>query len=167
MSVAAVQGHLQESDGIERIEMGPYIQKLSAGLAASMIAPGQDLEIKVDAGAGELPSSDAVSIGLIVTELIINAIKYAFPEARASALVQVTFEMARADWKLTVADNGTGRREREDGSEPSGLGAVLVAALAKQLKAQIVEKSSTDGLEIAIARATFQPTTDRAAAAYA
>ena len=167
MSVAAVQGHLQESDGIERIEMGPYIQKLSAGLAASMIAPGQDLEIKVDAGAGELPSSDAVSIGLIVTELIINAIKYAFPEARASALVQVTFEMARADWKLTVADNGTGRRERADGSEPSGLGAVLVAALAKQLKAQIVEKSSTDGLEIAIARATFQPTTDRAAAAYA
>jgi chemotaxis protein methyltransferase CheR len=79
----------------------------------------------------------------------------------------VTFEMARADWKLTVSDNGSGRRERDDGSEPSGLGAVLVAALSKQLKAQIFEKSSTEGLEIAIARATFQPTTGRAEAAHA
>lgn len=167
MSVAAVQSHLQASDGIERIEMGPYLKKLSAGLAASMIAPGQDVEIEVMSGAGALPSSDAVSIGLIVTELIINAIKYAFPNGRSGAHVQVTFEMARADWKLTVSDNGSGRRERDDGSEPSGLGAVLVAALSKQLKAQIFEKSSTEGLEIAIARATFQPTTGRAEAAHA
>jgi two-component sensor histidine kinase len=167
MSVAAVQSHLQEADGIERIEMGPYLKKLSAGLASSMVDRPQDVAMTVTAGAGALPSSDAVSIGLIVTELIINAIKYAFPEPRSSALIEVTFEMARADWKLTVSDNGIGRRDGEDESESTGLGTILVAALAKQLKAQIVEKSSTEGLEIAVARATFQPNLERAEAAHA
>ncbi|HEX2802493.1 MAG TPA: histidine kinase dimerization/phosphoacceptor domain -containing protein [Sphingomicrobium sp.] len=164
MSVAAVQSHLQASDGIERIEMGPYLTKLSAGLAASMIDPRQDVEISVEAGAGALPSSDAVSLGLIVTELIINAIKYAFPQSRSSAHVRVRFEMARSDWKLTVSDNGTGRLEKVEESESSGLGTVLVAALAKQLKAQIVEKSSAKGLEIAVTKATFQPSVERAVA---
>src|SRR6185503_2913364 len=66
MSVAAVQSHLHASDGIEHIE------------------------IRVSADAGELPTSDAVSIGLIVTELIINAVKYAFPIPRSSAAIRVT-----------------------------------------------------------------------------
>ena len=157
MSVAAVQSHLQGSDGIERIEMGPYLSKLSAGLAASMVDPTQDVAITVEAETGALPSSDAVSIGLIVTELIINAIKYAFPEKRIGATIRVLFETARSDWKLTVADNGVGRAQAPEASQSSGLGAVLVAALAKQLHAQIVETSSASGLEIAVTRATFQP----------
>ena len=79
MSVAAVQGHLHASDGIEQIEIGPYLTKLCSGLASSMVGPKQDIEITVIADSGTLPTSHAVSIGLIVTELIINAVKYAFP----------------------------------------------------------------------------------------
>jgi two-component sensor histidine kinase len=156
MSVAAVQSHLQASQGIERIEIGPYLTKLSAGLASSMVDPPREIAITVSAGAGALPSSDAVSIGLIVTELIINAIKYAFPEQQSAAAIAVTFEMARSDWNLTVSDNGTGKRPSDEAPASTGLGTVLVAALAKQLKAQITEKSSARGLEIVIARATFR-----------
>jgi chemotaxis protein methyltransferase CheR len=163
MSVAAVQDHLQASDGIERIEMGPYLTKLSAGLASSMVDPSHDIGIAVESGPGSLPSSDAVSIGLIVTELIINAIKYAFPGSRPGAKILVRFEMARSDWKLTVCDNGIGRCGGSETSESTGLGAVLVAALAKQLRAQVVEESSPRGLEIAITRATFQPGLPKAA----
>ena len=47
MSVAAVQGHLHASDGIEQIEMGPYLTKLSAGLASSMVGPKQNIDIVV------------------------------------------------------------------------------------------------------------------------
>jgi len=155
MSVAVVQGHLSASDGIEQIEMGPYLTKLSAGLASSMVGPRQHIDITVAASAGGLPTSHAVSIGLIVTELIINAIKYAFPEARSAARIRVTFEMAESDWKLTVADNGVGRSGQEDGQVVTGLGTALVGALAKQLKAQITETSSTEGLEVAVTRSTF------------
>ncbi len=163
MSVAAVQGHLHASDGIEQIEMGPYLTKLSSGLASSMVDPGQDIDIAVSADPGALPTSDAVSIGLIVTELIINAVKYAFPVARSAAGVQVTFEMAKSDWKLTVADNGCGRRQTDETSASTGLGTVLVAALAKQLKAQVSEVSSDKGMAVAVTKATFESRLPRAA----
>jgi len=156
MSVAAVQSHLQEVDGIEQIEMAPYLKKLSSGLAASMVDAGGDIQIEVTAGPGSLPSSHAVSIGLIVTELIINAIKYAFPKDRKSKRIDVGFEMAKSDWKLTVSDNGLGRAQGEGAAAATGLGAVLVDALAKQLNARVSEKSSANGLEIIVTRATFQ-----------
>jgi len=156
MSVAAVQNHLNTSEGIEQIRMGPYLTKLSAGLASSMVGPKQHIDIAVAVSEGALPTSHAVSIGLIVTELIINAIKYAFPERHASARIRVTFEMAKSDWKLTVADNGAGRNTKDELKTSTGLGTALIGALAKQLKAQITETSSTKGLIVAVTRSTFE-----------
>jgi two-component sensor histidine kinase len=156
MSVATVQSHLHASNGIEQIEMGPYLTKLSAGLASSMVGPTQSIDIVVVAGAGALPTSHAVSVGLIVTELIMNAIKYAFPKRRASARIRVTFEKARSDWKLTVSDNGVGRWRNESPKTSTGLGTALVGALAKQLEAQISEPSSLKGLTVEVTRSTFE-----------
>jgi chemotaxis protein methyltransferase CheR len=156
MSVAAVQNHLHASDGIEQIDMGPYLTKLSAGLASSMVGPKQNIEIVAAASEGALPSSHAVSVGLIVTELIMNAIKYAFPRARVSARIRVTFEMDKADWKLTVSDNGVGRLSNEESKTSTGLGTVLIAALARQLNAQISETSSRKGLTVDVTRSTFE-----------
>jgi chemotaxis protein methyltransferase CheR len=155
MSVATVQSHLHASDGIEEIEMGPYLTKLSAGLASSMVGPKQHIDIAVAASAGALPTSHAVSHGLIVTELIMNAIKYAFPQARASARIRVTFEKAKSDWKLTVSDNGVGRLQNAESDTSTGLGTALIGALAKQLNAQISETSSPKGLSVAVTRSTF------------
>ena len=156
MSVAAVQSHLHASEGIEQIEMGPYLTKLSAGLASSMVGPKQHIDMAVVARDGTLPSSHAVSVGLIVTELIMNAIKYAFPQAHTSARIRVTFEMDKSDWNLTVADNGVGRLAKEDSKNSTGLGTALVAALAKQLGAQISETSTPEGLSVAVTRSTFE-----------
>lgn len=154
MSVAAVQSHLHVTDGIDHIDIGAYLTKLSAGLAASMIGPHQGIEIEVVADEGTLETSHAVSLGLIVTELVINAIKYAFPTARVGARILVTFEMDEADWKLSVSDNGCGRSITAT-TPSSGLGAVIVEALAKQLQARIDEVSSPNGLRVEVTRATF------------
>lgn len=85
MSVAAVQNHLHASEGIEQIEMGPYLTKLGAGLASSMVGPKQNIDIVVAASEGALPSSHAVSVGLIVTELIMNVPFQGRVRRRASA----------------------------------------------------------------------------------
>ena len=156
MSVAAVQRQLNASHGIEQIEMGPYLTKLSEGLASSMVGPKQSIDIVVAASEGALPSSHAVSVGLIVTELIMNAIKHAFPKAHASARIRVTFEMAKSDWKLTVSDNGFGRLHTENTKSSTGLGTALIAALAKQLNAQISEASSPKGFTVDVTRSTFE-----------
>ena len=163
MSVAAVQSHLHDVEGIEQIDMGAYLTKLAAGLAASMIGPKQKIRIVVAADDGTLSTSQAVSLGLIATELIINAIKYAFPTKRASARIRVTFEMAQSDWKLTVSDNGTGRTPGEAAEPGSGLGTALIGALAKQLGAQITEVSTDKGLTVDVTRATFVGQLSRAA----
>jgi two-component sensor histidine kinase len=156
MSVAAVQSHLHSVNGIDRIDIAAYLTKLSAGLAASMIGPHHGIDIDVEADEGTLQSSEAVSLGLIVTELVINAIKYAFPTARGGARVLVKFEFDEADWKLCVSDNGIGRNPAAaPATASSGLGTAIVAALAKQLKAQIHEVSSASGLRIEVTHATL------------
>src|SRR3546814_1931896 len=75
MSVAAVQQHLDMSDGIDQIEVGNYLQKLCTGLGTSMIGDSQPVTITVSSDTGMIPSEKAVSLGLIVPELVINALR--------------------------------------------------------------------------------------------
>src|SRR5476649_2743384 len=109
MSVAAVQSHLHAGDGIDQIEVGAYLSKLCESLAASMIGENQPIKLKVIADAGAIGSAQAVSMGLIVTELVINALKYAFPVDKEGSMVLVTYESKNDDWKLVVSDNGVGK----------------------------------------------------------
>ncbi len=149
MSVAEVQSHLHASGGVDRIAVGVYLTKLCASLGASMIGENQPIDLKVVSDAGLIGSDKAVSLGLIVTELVINAIKYAFPTPRANASVTITFVSDKEDWGLTVEDNGVGQAESAAPSATGGLGAVIVQALVKQLDAKMVV-DGTDGMRISI-----------------
>jgi two-component sensor histidine kinase len=154
MSVAEVQLHLHASSGIERIEVGSYLTKLCGALASSMIGE-QPITVQVTADEGTVDSSEAVSLGLIVTELVINAIKYAFPAGKAGAQILVAYEVDRAAWKLMVSDNGVGRIPGDDPEAPVGLGTTIVAALAKQLNARVDLDGGDSGLRVSITRASF------------
>lgn len=153
LSVAEVQRHLHASTGAEEIEVGSYLSKLCSSLAASMIGEAQAISVKVMVENGKIGSEKAVSFGLIVTELVLNAIKYAFPTERADALILVTYETDAGDWKLTVSDNGSGKAV---GDRPnSGLGTAIVEALVKQLGARMDIATGKTGTTIAVTRATF------------
>ena len=154
MSVAEVQRHLNASDGIDQIEVGSYLTKLCDSLAASMIGESQPIAVKVVTDSGKIDSDRAVSLGLIVTELVINAIKYAFPAVKADALILVTYEISGADWKLTVSDNGVGKGTG-DAVRTTGLGTAIVQALVKQLSAVMEVVSGPEGMKISITRSTF------------
>jgi two-component sensor histidine kinase len=163
MSVAAVQSHLHASDGIDQIEVGAYLHKLCASLASSMIGEDQSTVLRVVADSGTLGSAQVVSIGLIVTELVINALKYAFPDPKSDAAVLVTYESSGADWKLVVSDNGVGKNPHTAPLPERGLGTVIVEALAKQLDARLETLAGEPGLSVSITRATFTSRIPRAA----
>jgi chemotaxis protein methyltransferase CheR len=154
MSVAEVQRHLNASDGIDQIEVGSYLSKLCGSLASSMVGESQPIAVKVMTDSGTIGSDKAVSIGLIVTELVINAVKYAFPASKADAVILVSYEVSGEDWKLTVSDNGVGKGAG-DALGNSGLGTAIVQALVKQLNAVMEVVSGTEGVKISITRSTF------------
>jgi chemotaxis protein methyltransferase CheR len=164
MSVAAVQSHLHALGGVDRIEVGPYLTTLCASLGASMIGEDQPIALKVIADDGMIGSDKAVSIGLIVTELVINAVKYAFPTQKADALVHVTYESQGNNWKLIVSDNGIGNAAAAGvGSAPGGLGTIIVKALVQQLDARMDVVSAPAGMSVSITRATFESRLPQAA----
>lgn len=155
MSVAEVQRHLHLAEGIDQIDVGSYLTKLCESLAVSMIAEDQPITVRVMAEAGRIGSDKAVGLGLIVTELIINAIKHGFPSSTTKGLILVTYEVDDADWKLTVSDNGIGKSTAEASKKRSGLGSAIVDALVKQLEARVEITSSAAGLSVSVTRATF------------
>jgi chemotaxis protein methyltransferase CheR len=155
MSVAAVQQHLHMADGIFQVDVANYLERLCAGLATSMVSESKPVEIRVTADPCIIDSSVAVSLGLIVTELVINALKYAFPKYPKGAAIDVTYEVAGSDWKLAIADNGVGKSPEATASVSTGLGTTIVESLAKQLGASVALSSSSAGLVVAISHATF------------
>lgn len=99
-----------------------------------------------------------------MTELVINAIKYAFPLSTGSERVLISYETRDTDLRLVVADSGVGRCVTEKPTEPgSGLGTLIIEALAKQLDARLEIASSDKGTSITVARATFHSNTSTAA----
>lgn len=150
MSVAEVQKYLHSTAGSERVALAPYLERLCASLGASMLGEASNTKLAVKCAGGTMASADAVSIGLIVTELVINALKYAFPDKKPTALVTVRYEVDGSDWTLSVGDNGVGKMENIVKSPKGGLGTSLVATLAQQLGAEVEAVSSMEGLVISI-----------------
>jgi two-component sensor histidine kinase len=157
LSVAAVQQHLHASEGIDEIEVSAYLGTLCSSLTDSMVSESRPIKIEVIADSGMIDSARAVSIGLIVTELLINAIKYAFPEVSAGDTIKISYEINGPDWKLAVADNGVGKTMDEAVKPVGGLGTAIVKALVRQLDAHMsVDSLATSGTRVAVSRASFQ-----------
>lgn len=163
MSVSEVQRHLHTSAGLDKVEVASYLSRLCGSLATSMIGESQPIDVKVMADNGMIGSDRAVSLGLIVTELVINAIKYAFPVSRDDAHILVTYEINDLDWKLTVSDNGVGHVLTNQKGVGTGLGTAIVQALVTQLAAVKDMTASAHGTTITIMRATFTSRQPKAA----
>src|SRR6202034_2094931 len=139
MSVAAVQQQLLASSHGDPVEIGPYLSRLSQALDASMTDDSRPISLTVQAEGGTASCAEAVSIGLLVTELVINAFKHAFVRDEAGGRIVIAFEAAETSWRLTVSDNGIGTPEGQlDSDKPRpGLGTIIVEALAKHLDTRV------------------------------
>jgi two-component sensor histidine kinase len=155
ISVAAVQEHLHASAGLGSMEMQPYLTKLCEALAHSMIAEHQSISLRVLGRGGRATCRDAESLGLIVTELVINALKHAFKPGTQNGQIAVSYEVSGIDWKLSVVDNGIGKPDGVFAQPKSGLGTGIVKALAKQLDSQVVTSSGPQGTAVTVTHATF------------
>jgi len=140
MSVAAIQKQLAVSS-VDRVNLRPYLSQLCESIGASMIHDHDQISVKVTSDESRVSADVSVSLGLVVTELVINALKHAFPNGRQGKIL-VDYGSEGTDWTLSVADDGVGMPVQPAAAKP-GLGTNIVQALANQLDAKL---SVLDGM---------------------
>lgn len=147
MSIAALQRHLATT-GQATVKLDRYFDALCQSLAASMIYDRRQLKLSAHVDDSIVDADTSVSLGLIVTELVINALKHAFPGDRIGAIT-VDYRADGPDWTLSVSDNGVGMPAKGKGIEP-GLGTSIIEALASKLRATVVTTDAEPGTMVAI-----------------
>jgi two-component sensor histidine kinase len=147
MSIADVQRQLSMSTS-GKVELRAYLTQLCRSLAASMIADPDRLSIDITVDDSAVDANVSVSLGLIVTELVINALKHAFPE-QLSGKITVAYRTTGMDWTLSVTDDGIGMPTGSDAPK-AGLGTGIVEALAKNLRAGIHLSDANPGTAVTI-----------------
>jgi two-component sensor histidine kinase len=147
MSIAAVQSHLAASR-LGEVELRPYLIQLCKSLAASMIHDLKVLSIEVMVDESATNADVSVGLGLIVTELVINALKHAFPGHRPGKIV-VKYLAHGPNWTLSVSDNGIGMPPASARGKP-GLGTNIIEALAKRLDAEVRVAGANPGTAVSI-----------------
>jgi len=163
MSVAAIQRQLHISEAGGPIEMVPYLSRLCEALATSMISDNRLVTIKVVGEGGGATSRQAESVGLIVTELVMNALKHAFLDDLVQGHITVAYDTSGTNWKLSISDNGVGKPDGVFAQAKTGLGTGIVQALAQQLGANVETVASPEGTTVSVTHATFSTNTIRAA----
>ncbi len=147
MSVAAVQRQLTGST-LGDVELRGYFTDMCRSIGDSMIRDHDQLSLTVTVDDSIASSGKAVSLGLIVTELVINALKHAFPDDREGQII-VDYRAHGEGWTLTICDDGMGLPSGGGAAKP-GLGTGIVKALASQLGAVIEMADAKPGLRVSI-----------------
>jgi two-component sensor histidine kinase len=161
ISIATIQQTLHASRTVGPIEIVPYLSRLGDALAASMIGDVRPVTLKVVGTAGSLSSREAESIGLITTELVMNALKHAFPSEKMIGRITVAYDADGTNWKLSVADNGIGKPDGVFAQAKTGLGTGIIKALAHNLNAKVETLAGPEGAIVSITHATFAATVTR------
>jgi chemotaxis protein methyltransferase CheR len=143
-ALGALYSKLQAVDTVETVDAAAYLDGLCRDLVASVNSGGTAISLTTDIESALLPTDRAIPIGLIVNELVTNAIKHAFPP-NTKGTVSVTFKREPAGLRLTVADDGKGVDPRR---ADSGLGGRLVERFAQQLGGQLEREIGSQGTTV-------------------
>ena len=147
MSIATVQKQLAASR-LGDVELQPYLTQLCDSPGASMIRDEDHQSIEVHSDGSVVLADVSVSLGLIVTELVINALKHAFPGGR-SGKIKVDYISRGPNWTLSVGDDGVGM-PKDPGDASPGLGTSIVEALSRQLHAHVRVADAKPGTKVSV-----------------
>lgn len=142
-AVALVHRRLYRSDQVETVDVSRYVDELVADVVSSLGEGWRD-SLTLDLAPILLPTDRAISLGLVLTELMINATKYAYGGEAGPLLVAVTED--RANFRLVVADRGVGAPE----ITRRGFGSRMMDALVKQIGGEIERQDNRPGLKVTL-----------------
>lgn len=150
-SMGLLHEKLYQSESVSTIDMQGYLRTLTAELIRTNTPSETRREVKLNVGNVNLGLDTALPCGLIITELVTNALKYAFPNrSHGTIYVSLTSEgTASEDFTLIVWDDGVGIDASFDITKATSLGMRLVKMLTDQLNGKLAF-SGTQGTRIEI-----------------
>jgi len=136
-SMALVHELLYQTENVERINLSHYLTHLTQHLFTSYSIPQNNIRLVIDVPEVWLDLDTAVPCGLIATEFITNALKYAYPDNRGGTL-HVRFESIPGQRGiLTIADDGVGLQKPVEWDSVQTVGFRIISALTRQIRGQV------------------------------
>ena len=143
-AIAQVHRSLYTSDEVESVAVDEYLAAIVAELEDTWSSPAARRDIRLTADPVKLETDKAVSLGMIVNELISNACKYAYGDDQ-SGEIRVTFARRNANqFELTVEDDGCGLVPGAE-AQGTGLGSRILTAMASSLSSKLTYDDAHKG----------------------
>jgi two-component sensor histidine kinase len=153
-AIAQVHRRLYSANDVESVDMRDYLGSLVAELAETLSSDAAPHSFQLVAEPIRLPTDKAVSLGVIVTELVTNACKYAYP-AGCGGEIRVRLVQEDGDvFLLAVEDDGCGM-SAEAAPKGTGLGTKLIRAMAQSLQTIVEYEPRAQGVRATL-RASLQ-----------
>jgi two-component sensor histidine kinase len=141
-SMALVHEKLYQSRDLARIDFAAYVRELASHLFRVYRSSAEGVALRVNAKEVFLTVERAVPCGLILSELLSNALKYAFPDGTCGEIaVDLDTDDAR-NYRMTIRDNGVGLPASVDLRLPRSLGLRIVKTLSEQLGGTIAASNA-------------------------
>jgi PAS domain S-box-containing protein len=139
-AIAELYDLISQSGSGPTVAADAYLREIAKAMAASLIGDTSGIKIEVKAQALEIDPDRAVPFGLLVNELVTNAIKHAFPGGTGQVILSL--EQIGGESELTVADNGVGMKDKDSAKAPEKHGTDYVAIFVRQLGGTVTVSGS-------------------------
>jgi two-component sensor histidine kinase len=136
-SMALIHEQLYQVGDLARVHFISYLETLVTTIVRSHASHAAQVEIAVTGDEVHLSVDEGIPCGLIVNELVTNALKYAFPDGRRGSIAISLHQLPGARIRLEVRDNGIGLPPGHDPASASSLGLRLVRNLVQQLEGEL------------------------------
>jgi len=136
-SIALIHEMLYGSQDLARIDFPDYVNKLAKNLLVMYYRQARKINLKVDMKNISLDINKAIPCGLIINELVSNALKHAFPEGRSGSIEVKMRKDKKGRYKLLIKDTGIGIPENVNLKKPERLGLQILTDLTKQLEGTV------------------------------
>jgi two-component sensor histidine kinase len=139
-TMSLIHEQLYQSHDVDNLDFCEYLQRLVGNLYSSFSFNTSQIELKLDINPilGNINIDTAISMGLIVNELLTNAFKHAFPDGRAGLIEVILYEsITEQNLHLIVRDDGIGISQEIISNTTASLGLRIVHILTQQLRASL------------------------------
>ncbi len=147
-TITEIYDQLHQRGGVERVDLGAYLDDLVASVVRSSAYSVDDVTLRTEFARLDADIQSAMAVGLIVNELVTNALKYAYPLGTSGELyvgLLVSGNGGSNQATLIVADEGPGLPQGVTVEDAATTGFQLVRSLAAQLGGSVTVTTSSDG----------------------